>query len=128
MTRSRRPMSVTVRVLSVLALLLLSFAHQPVFARQITPDVAAAYVLPDGSIGEICFGTDGVKDHGAPTGELASICDYCRLAASILLPEPGDAYLIGRVALNITTDAEFRFVFIDYPRTLPQSRAPPRLG
>lgn len=127
MTRSGRPMAMAVRVLSALALLLLSFSHQPAFARQITPEVAVAYLLPDGSIGDICFGTDGVADHGTPDGELAPVCDYCRLAASILLPQPGDAYLIGRVELGIATETAFHFVFIDYPRALPQSRAPPRL-
>ena len=128
MTRSGRPISVAVRVLSALALLLLFVAHQPAFARQITPDVAAAYVLPDGSIGEICFGTDGVKDHGTPTGELASICDYCRLASTTLLPEPPQEHHPIRRFVDLGERAVFEPVLIAYQQPRPRSRAPPFLA
>lgn len=123
-----RQWRMTMRVLSALALLFLSFAHQPAFARQITPAMAADYVLPDGSIGDICFGLDGIegKSHGSSHEALAPVCDYCRLAASIALPSPpGDGHLVIRVAARSDSKPDFLTVFVAQPRLLPQSRAPP---
>lgn len=117
-----------VRVLSALALLFLSFAHQPAFARQITPEMAADYRLPDGSIGDICFGLDGVdgKSHGSSHEGLAPVCDYCRLAASVLLPAPpSESYLVIRAAALISDKPDFHPLFVSHPRDLPPSRAPP---
>ncbi len=116
----------TVRVLSALALMFLSFAHQPAFARQLAPEMAANYLLPDGTIADICFGSDGVDDHNSPHEGLVPLCDYCRLAASIALPTPpSDGYLIIRVAAFAESKADFPAVFVEHPRTLPPSRAPP---
>jgi hypothetical protein len=118
----------TVRVLSALALLFLSFAHQPAFARQITPAMAAGYLLPDGTIGDICFGLDGIegKSHGSSHEALAPVCDYCRLAGSIVLPSPpGDGHLIVRVAAISDRKPGFLSILVSRPRLLPQSRAPP---
>lgn len=123
-----RQWRMTVRVLSALALLFLSFAHQPAFARQISPSVAADYLLPDGTIGDICFGLDGVdgKEHGSSHEAMAPVCDYCRLAASIALPSPpGDGHLLIRVAALSDRKPDFLTVFVAHPRLLPQSRAPP---
>lgn len=125
-----RQWQTTVRVLSALALLFLSFAHQPAFARQITPAMAADYRLPDGTIGDICFGLDGIegKNHGSSHETAAPVCDYCRLAASIALPSPpGDGHLIVRAAARCGNKADFAAVFVSPPRLLPQSRAPPVL-
>ncbi len=130
MARAGRHMRVTVRVFSALALLFLSFAHQPVFARQITPAMAAEYALPDGSIGDICFGLDGIDgpEHGSSHEGLAPICDYCRLAAAVLLPSPpSDSYLVIRSAALVSAKPDFQALFVLHPRTLPQSRAPPVL-
>jgi hypothetical protein len=118
----------TVRVLSALALLFLSFAHQPAFARQITPAMAAAYMLPDGTIGDICFGLDGIdgKSHGSSHEALAPVCDYCRLSASIALPSPpDDGHLVIRIAALSGSKPDFTAVLVSHPRLLPQSRAPP---
>ncbi|CAN7388757.1 hypothetical protein LJR098_003309 [Rhizobium sp. LjRoot98] len=125
-----RQWQMTVRVLSALALLFLSFAHQPAFASQITPAMAADYMLPDGTIGDICFGLDGIegKSHRFPHETLAPVCDYCRLAASIVLPSPsGDGHLVIRVAARSDSKPDFPAVFVAYPRLLPQSHAPPLL-
>ncbi|MBP1856934.1 DUF2946 family protein [Rhizobium herbae] len=125
MAKAGRHMQGAVRVLSALALLFLSFAHQPAFARQITPAMAAQYMLPDGSI-DICFGLDGVDGHGSSHEGLAPVCDYCRLAASVLLPTPpGESYLVIRLAAFVSAKPDFHPLFISQPRTLPQSRAPP---
>ncbi|WP_426228349.1 hypothetical protein [Pararhizobium sp. DWP3-4] len=123
-----RQWQMTMRVLSALALLFLSFAHQPAFARQITPAMAADYMLPDGTIGDICFGLDGTegKSHGSSHEALSPVCDYCRLSATIALPSPpGDGYLIIRVAALSDSKPDFPNVFVAHPRLLPQSRAPP---
>lgn len=128
MAKAKRQMRVTVRVLSALALLFLSFAHQPLFARQITPAMSADYVLPDGTTGDICFGLDGVEksDHGSSHEELAPVCDYCRLAASVLLPSPaGEGYLLIRSAVLASTQPDIEARVVSHPRLLPQSRAPP---
>ena len=130
MARAGRQMRVTVRVLSALALLFLSFAHQPAFARQISPSMAAEYLLPDGTIGDICFGMDGIdgKEHGSSHEAMAPVCDYCRLAASIALPSPpGDGYLAFRLAALSDSRPDFPALFVSYPRLMPQSRAPPIL-
>ncbi len=128
MAKAWRQMQVTVRVLSALALLFLSFAHQPVFARQITPSMAADYLLPDGTIGDICFGLDGIdgKGHGSSHEAMAPVCDYCRLSGSVLLPEPaGEGYLVIRSAFLVSGQYDFKTRFVSHPRLLPQSRAPP---
>lgn len=126
MARAGRQWQMTVRVLSALALLFLSFSHQPAFARQMTPAMAGEYILPDGTLADICFGSDGVDDHKSPHEGLAPVCDYCRLAASIALPTPpSDAYLILRVAAFVESKADFPAFFVEHPRALPQSRAPP---
>ncbi|WP_428428808.1 hypothetical protein [Pararhizobium sp.] len=125
-----RQWRMTVRVFSALALLFLSFAHQPAFARQITPAMATDYMLPDGTIGDICFGLDGIegKSHGSSHDALAPVCDYCRLSASIALPSPpGDGYLVLRVAALSDRKPDFPTIFVAQPRLLPQSRAPPLL-
>jgi hypothetical protein len=130
MARAGRQIRVAVRVLSALALLFLSFAHQPAFARQITPSMAAQYMLPDGTTGDICFGLDGVdgRDHGSSHQGLAPVCDYCRLSASVLLPAPaGEGYLVIRTAFHVSLPVEYTAVFVPNPRLLPQSRAPPVL-
>jgi hypothetical protein len=123
-----RQWRMTVRVLLALALLFLSFAHQPAFARQITPAMAADYMLPDGTIGDICFGLDGIegKSHGSPHQALAPVCDYCRLSASIAMPSPpGDGHLVLRVAALSDSKPDSPTIFVAQPRLLPQSRAPP---
>ncbi|CAN7488793.1 hypothetical protein [Pararhizobium sp. LjRoot238] len=126
MARAGRQWQMTVRVLSALALLFLSFAHQPTFARQITSAIASEYLLPDGTIADICFGSDGVDDHNSTHEGLAPVCDYCRLAASIALPSPpSDGYLIIRFAAFAESKADFLAVFVEHRRALPQSRAPP---
>jgi hypothetical protein len=121
-------MRMTVRVLVALVLLFLSFAHHPAFARQITPEMASQYALPDGSIGDICFGLDGVDGaaHGAQHDSLAPVCEYCRLTSAVLLPSPpDDGYLVLHTVPALAVRPDFRTRVIDRPRILPQSRAPP---
>lgn len=82
-----------VRVLCALALLLVGFAHKPPVVDRygISPAEIAQYVLPDGTIADLCLTSeDGMSHpHGQPswTG-----CEACRLTASALLPMPTDAF------------------------------------
>ncbi|AWM25053.1 hypothetical protein N181_14180 [Sinorhizobium fredii USDA 205] len=82
---------IAVRLLAAIALVLLSFAHKPSLALRADAALAAEYRLPDGSYAEICFGTDGVDHQGEKSPAIAPICEVCRLAASVLVPEPPQA-------------------------------------
>ncbi|MFZ1814015.1 MAG: hypothetical protein WBO55_09605 [Rhizobiaceae bacterium] len=90
------------RLAIVLALVLSAFAHRAVPGSPL-PDPAgisqaelAAYTLPDGSQPSICVsGASGSDDASVVSG-----CEYCRLASSILLPEPPAQALALQVAQN----------------------------
>lgn len=73
------------RIACVLALVLVAFAHRPAVAPASAPLAAelAAYVLPDGTVPDLCL--PGEEDHG---GGLSGHCEFCRIAASVLLPAP----------------------------------------
>jgi hypothetical protein len=71
-----------VRITCALALLLVAFAHRPVAFAAVPFDVTA-YVLPDGTIPDLCV------PGNAGNGEIhATGCEFCRLASGIILPEP----------------------------------------
>ena len=78
------------RILCALSLLLVAFAHKPLgFSDKIAAygqsDVAA-FVLPDGSLPDICLtGGDSEGHHDTFTG-----CEACRLVASAGLPPVPD--------------------------------------
>lgn len=80
------------RILCVLALVCLAFAHKPpAFVGLSETAVAqvdlAQYVLPDGTLPVICH-PNANTEH--PDHQMAgSGCEACRISASILLPEPG---------------------------------------
>src|SRR5690349_13385018 len=72
------------RILCALLLVSAGLAHQPVAAKPLQVQDLAIYVLPDGSVADLCVpGDDGqpgkVKWHG---------CEACRIASSILVPAP----------------------------------------
>ncbi len=118
-------------MLAALALLLLSFAHQPVLAGQLPPRIASDYVLPDGTIAEICFGLDGLSGdarHGGHHDGQPPLCDACRLSASTLLPLPADtSYLLVRSEAEPAEARKLPAPVIAYPRLLPPSHGPPVL-
>ncbi len=64
-----------------LALLLSAFAHRPMAAAAGLD--AAAYALPDGSLQSFCLPGDGETKNGSASG-----CEFCRLAGTMLVPEP----------------------------------------
>jgi hypothetical protein len=73
----------TLRLLCALALVMVGFAHKPVFAAE-----ASGYevsVLPDGEIATMCLSSPGASGKKGVGG---SSCEACRLSSSCLLPMP----------------------------------------
>ena len=87
MKRPVRNISLWARIVCVLSLILIGFAHQP---PQFYPTVPvteyAAYMLPDGSVPFLCDengsgnGHDPFMDHRR--------CEACLISASTLVPPP----------------------------------------
>ncbi|WP_350092373.1 hypothetical protein [Hoeflea sp.] len=82
------------RFVCALSLLLVAFAHKPLGFPDRTAAYGAAeiaaFVLPDGSLPDICLaGGDSERHHDAFTG-----CEACRLAAAPGLPSAPDAMAI----------------------------------
>lgn len=113
-----------IRIILALLLIMVGMAHQPPsgVGNAATHGVAA-YVLPDGTVPELCVTTEdgGIAHHGG-----VATCEACLIASATLLPVPVD--LVGRrmlVALNMSApvrnDAGYRRLFP--PNTAP--RAPP---
>lgn len=71
----------SVRILCVLALLFLGFAHRPAVEVAVADPLSLAYQLPDGNAPDLC-------QPQAPEKHKISYpaCDACRLAASVILP------------------------------------------
>jgi hypothetical protein len=74
-----------VRLLCVLCLVMIGFAHKPVEAA--AAGNIPVYVLPDGSVAEICNPGDHDK---SPAKAENHGCDACRLSSTALLPTPND--------------------------------------
>jgi hypothetical protein len=84
-------LNIFMRMMIVVALTMIGFAHKPVMAGSLPASIEyAAYTLPDGTLPVICITVSGDEDMGstAKGGMAAYGCDACRLAATILVPEP----------------------------------------
>lgn len=82
MARRTGETGIAVRIVCALSLLFLGLSHRmPVPAKQ--PAVMLAYALPDGSKPDLCLPLGQKKLHFSGPG-----CEACRLAGSVLLPEP----------------------------------------
>ena len=96
MTKTARQWAACLRILCAVALVFVGFAHKPVTAAMLSPVELAAFVLPDGTIPDICLSDvvdgdiKGGKKHTSGHG-----CEACRIGGSMLSPEPVD--LIGAV-------------------------------
>ncbi len=113
--------------MAAFALLFVVFAHRPPMERALDPVTAIDYVLPDGTIADICFGMNGVSehDHSGSHQDQAPFCDFCRLASSVFLPvPPQESFLLGTY-VEIGKGGVFEPVIIDDPLPRPRSRAPP---
>ncbi len=83
-------LNIIVRMMIIVALTMIGFAHKPVMADAVPASIEyAAYTLPDGTLPVICVTVTSDEDmSGAKGGMGAYGCDACRLAAAILIPEP----------------------------------------
>lgn len=119
--------AVLVRMLCMLALVCLSFAHRPAVAASLSPAELAAITLPDGTIADLCL-DDGV-DHGKTKKGFGQSCEACRIGAAILLPAPTD--LAGRpIAFRIVGDRPLIEAAVTGQRYEPGAppTAPPHLS
>ncbi|MGE6782282.1 hypothetical protein ACQKGL_07150 [Ensifer adhaerens] len=73
------------RMLCALVLVLSSLAQQPAAAMPVAPDMAA-YVLPDGTLADLCLSDHA--DSGGKDGETCHGCQSCCLVAPGALPTP----------------------------------------
>lgn len=106
-----------------LALLSLGFAHKvPVVFPAYSQAEIVAYMLPDGTVPELCHtlhDTDDTSHHG--NGTFSQICEACRIAGSIVLPLPTDT---SGIRFAISTQVHFSF---DAPDVMPRVLAPSAL-
>ncbi len=113
------------RIACALALLLLSFAHQPVTRANSAPFDLSSYLLPDGSLPILCFTAYGSKGGKFINNDP---CQACRLADSIAIPvAPAIAMRLPAVipvAHTIPQTIHFKLPVLQ-PATRP--RAPPAL-
>ncbi|MFN8721312.1 MAG: hypothetical protein ACK5YI_10815 [Rhodospirillales bacterium] len=87
-----------VATLYAVAMLLLGVAHAPVAGTVAKPLVdLAAFLLPDGSLPDLCVVADGGSDDPAPYHAAAALCDVCLLSGAPGLPPPPAADL-GRLS------------------------------
>lgn len=121
MTRRRMTgWALCLRILCAVGLLFVGLAHRPMLAAGPSPAELAAYVLPDGSLADLCI--NDTVDNRAKPAPMAR-CEACRIVAATLLPAPAD--LAG-------TSLAFRRVALLPPmeEALPSRRerpgAPPR--
>ncbi|HUH50032.1 MAG TPA: hypothetical protein VLZ56_09285 [Mycoplana sp.] len=119
--------AVLVRMLCMLALVFLSFAHKPVAAAPLSPAELAAITLPDGTVADLCI--NGGVEHGKPKQGLGQGCEACRIGAAVLLPAPSDVG--GRViAFRIVGDRPLIEATVTGQRYEPGAppTAPPHLS
>ena len=80
---------VGLRILCSLAFLLLGFAnsHPTANAASVQTIEIASYILPDGSLPDLCLPSEAGKHH---KGESKISCDGCRHVTASILPLPTD--------------------------------------
>ena len=85
--RNHKTFNTVTRLLCVIALLFVGFAHRvPTASPQ--PDVdLSAYALPDGTLPVICHTPAGTGDGGGNI-VLSGDCEFCRLSGAAVLPTP----------------------------------------
>ena len=72
------------RILCAVLLVSAGLAHRPLAAQPLPPQGIAVYVLPDGSLADLCV----PGDYGQKGKLIWHGCEACRIASSILIPEP----------------------------------------
>ena len=87
MTKRTTGWALCLRILCAVGLLFVAFAHKPAVAAGPGPAELAAYVLPDGSMADLCI-NDTVDNKIKPAP--GAKCEACRIAGATLLPAPAD--------------------------------------
>jgi hypothetical protein len=87
MTKRTTGWALCLRILCAVGLLFVAFAHRPAVAAGPGPAELAAYVLPDGSMADLCI-NDTVDNKIKPAP--GAKCEACRIAGATLLPAPTD--------------------------------------
>ena len=87
MARRTTTWAACLRMLCAVALLFVGFAHQPVSASAPSALELVQYILPDGTIPDLCL--DGMVD-GKTKHVMPIKCEACRIGSAILLPAPAD--------------------------------------
>ncbi|WP_417412203.1 DUF2946 family protein [Hoeflea sp.] len=100
-----------VRIVCALSLLLVAFAHKPL----VSPAAASAYagvdvadfILPDGTLPDLCLGGEEDGHHSA-----FNHCEACRIFASVDLPSPVDVFVVNALgpAAHLTPRQDDRIV------------------
>lgn len=113
-------------MLCALSLLLVAFAHTPV----ISPAAAYAgvdiadYILPDGTLPDLCLDGDEDGHHS-----VSNRCEACRIVSAVDLPSPFDGYVVNRLGALAEQTAP-RQVRFPQPFLRPDAspRGPPRVN
>ncbi len=114
-----------VRMLCALSLLLVAYAHRPLDLTDAASSYSnvdvTAFILPDGTLPELCLDDEKSGHHSA-----ANHCEACRIVSSVDLPSPFDGYVVTRwfVAAELAVPQDATLV---YPALRPGAspRAPP---
>ncbi|MFK3664367.1 hypothetical protein ACI2JN_03815 [Ochrobactrum teleogrylli] len=82
--------NLAIRLLSVLALMLVAFAHKPIDLNAPDSYQLAQYQLPDGTYPVLCIGDQGEKQNhqGHDKHVSSESCEACRIASGFLCPTP----------------------------------------
>ena len=117
MPRALTSLPSLLRLISVIALMMIGFAHQPISAAAPSTSMSV-YTLPDGSVATLCLPGD---DGSAPKQPARGMCEACCLANAALLPSPPS---LGGIATRQST--EVRVFFREH--RLTQALYPPSSG
>jgi hypothetical protein len=88
MTRRTTSWAACLRILCAVALLFVGFAHQPASASGPTALESIQYMLPDGTMPDLCL--NDMVDGGKTTHVVPAKCEACRIGGAMLVPEPAD--------------------------------------
>ncbi|MGO1162087.1 hypothetical protein ACTOV4_09040 [Brucella sp. C7-11G] len=121
--------TLAIRILSVLALMLVAFAHKPVILASPEQLLLAQYVLPDGSYPVLCITDHAIDADGHDRNQHmhnSTACDACRISSAFLCPTPAPSTgaTINIATADIITPSEPVLRQQTYPPSAPP-QAPP---
>jgi hypothetical protein len=96
MKRRTDIVAASLRMLCAMLLVSAGLAHRPATAGTMSPMGISVYVLPDGSVADLCV----PGDQSRPGKVIWHGCEACRIASGTLMPEPPvEAAYIARIEL-----------------------------